>query len=405
MDSPRGYRRDFVLISLITFLAYTSNFFFIPFLPVYMKDAGYTQVAIGVAVGAFSVTSVFLRPLVGGLMDCWSRRVFVVAGSLVLAALPLAYPFAHSLTGLVLLRMVHGIGISFVVTAGMVVIADIAPPGRLSQSTGNYMSSISLALILAPMLAERVMGTRPSSLWPFVLWPAAIALPALGLSLLIRETRCSPAPAATKTLRASLSSFGDHRVWVPTVTFFSCQITQGAIFAFLPLFTLSWPDPAVAGVYFALYAAAIISVRLAFGHLADRYGRHRIIIPALVLSSLAVGLVFESRGPGLLLTAAVVYGIGYGLAYPSLNAFVVDHVDDRLRGSALGLFGTALGGGTLLGPVIGGFLVQSAGLATMFLWLALAPLAGALLFVLTFLYRKPSLPERPRYRAHTEPRG
>jgi len=378
------YWKNFSLIAAITFLAYTSNFFFIPFLPVYMTNTGYAQWAIGLAVGAFSITSVFLRPLVGGLMDCWPRRLFVITGSLVLSVLPLFYPWTHGLTALVLLRILHGVGISLVITAGTVIIADIAPPGRLSQSTGHYMSSVSLALIVAPIAAGQVMGSHPGSFWPFVLWPAALAVPALAGSLFLRETRCTPAANGDYSLLGSLRDLSPKTVWVPTVSFLSCQVTQGAIFAFVPVLTLGWSYRGAAGIYFAVYGAVIIAVRILLGHLADRHGRHKVVLPTLLLSAAGTGLLFWSHGVWLLVVSAVVYGVGYGLAYPGLNAFLVDHVDERKRGAALGLFATALGAGTMLGPVMAGLVTPVTGVPAMFLWLALAPVAGALLFALAF---------------------
>src|ERR671933_2096685 len=54
-----------------------------PGLPLYVASLGYSEVAVGLVLAAFSLTSFTVRPLLGYLADAWSvRGVLGVSGLL-----------------------------------------------------------------------------------------------------------------------------------------------------------------------------------------------------------------------------------------------------------------------------------------------------------------------------------
>ena len=113
---------------------------------------------------------------------------------------------------------------------------------------------------------------------------------------------------------------------------------------------------------FAAYAVGVaVSLYLA-GHLSDRFGRRRVVVPAVALN-VAAGLMFLTwHQLGMLLAARLVSGLGIGLLTATATAHLAElHRTARPgRSSALAeVTATAANiGGIGLGPLVAGALAQ-----------------------------------------------
>jgi len=114
---------------------------------------------------------------------------------------------------------------------------------------------------------------------------------------------------------------------------------------------------------YALFLAALI---LAGGSLGDRLGRRRIYAAGVVLftaASVACGL---APGIELLIAARAVQGVGGALLVPGSLAIISATFDEHERGRAIGTWAGFTTVTSALGPVLGGFLVQTASWRTVF---------------------------------------
>lgn len=112
----------------------------------------------------------------------------------------------------------------------------------------------------------------------------------------------------------------------------------------------------------AIFAAGYV-VRpfggIVLGALGDRFGRKRMFIVTLVLMAtptLLIGLLpsYAQIGvlaPLLLLICRLCQGLAMGGEVPAALTFVVEHVDERRSGLAIGIFGAGLALGTLIGII------------------------------------------------------
>jgi len=106
---------------------------------------------------------------------------------------------------------------------------------------------------------------------------------------------------------------------------------------------------------------------LVAGRLGDRFGQRTMFLIGMAvftLSSLACGLAPSVR---ILIAARAVQGIGGSLMTPQSQAVIVRIFPPHRRGAAMGLWGSVSGIAMLIGPVLGGFLVQAAGWQSIFL--------------------------------------
>jgi EmrB/QacA subfamily drug resistance transporter len=113
---------------------------------------------------------------------------------------------------------------------------------------------------------------------------------------------------------------------------------------------LSW-------VFSAYILAGLISAPL-MAKLSDRYGRRNVYLADIALfglGSLVVAVAFNFE---MLLAGRVLQAFGAGGILPVASAVIGDTFPKERRGPALGLIGAVFGVAFLLGPLLGGLLLQ-----------------------------------------------
>jgi EmrB/QacA subfamily drug resistance transporter len=143
----------------------------------------------------------------------------------------------------------------------------------------------------------------------------------------------------------------------------------------------------VTSAYLLAYAVPL----LVTGRLGDRFGPKNIYLAGLVLftgASLWCGL---SGSIELLITARVVQGLGAALMTPQTMAVITRTFPPNRRGAAMGLWGATAGVATLVGPIVGGLLVDGFGWEWIFF---INVPVGVIAFVMAVIL-VPKLPTHP----------
>jgi MFS family permease len=156
-------------------------------------------------------------------------------------------------------------------------------------------------------------------------------------------------------------------------------------------------------IVYVMYAVGVVASLLLAGHLSDRIGRKRILIPALGLEMLAAALFLTWPALAGLMLARFMTGLSVGMVTATATAHLHDLHAAGHPGAAKGRFemvSTAANfGGLGVGTLIAGFLAQfaSAPLWTpYFVFLVLILLsAGAVMLTPETI---PDVPGRFRYR-------
>lgn len=116
---------------------------------------------------------------------------------------------------------------------------------------------------------------------------------------------------------------------------------------------------------FTLANAAFL---LPFGKLADIHGRKKIFAYGVVIYTVASLLAALSPSVTFLIFGSFLQGLGCALIFATGVALLSSVYPPEHRGEALGFFVTAVFVGLFLGPLLGGFLAQSLGWRSIFLF-------------------------------------
>ena len=121
--------KAFVQATITNFFFFLSLNCFI-LLPLYVENAGGTEIEIGLVMGVFNAVGILCQPLVGPWVDAFGRRPFMLVGAgLVVAAAVLATA-APSIPVLAIVRGLQGIGFSAFFVANYSYVLDLTPPER-----------------------------------------------------------------------------------------------------------------------------------------------------------------------------------------------------------------------------------------------------------------------------------
>ncbi|HEV8571647.1 MAG TPA: MFS transporter [Actinomycetota bacterium] len=371
-ERPRLVTPAFFVISAGSLAYFLSLGILVPAVPLYV--AGPLQggeVAVGLAVGVFSVSGFLFRPWAGRLGDRRGRRPIIVGGALLVAVSVLGYLVAGTVPAIVGLRFVTGIGEAFFFVGAASAIADMAPEERLGEALSLFSLALYAGIGLGPIFGEaavEALGFRAA-------WVGAAALAAVAglLGLAVPETRAHGEEEAG-TDRPLI-----HRGAIrPGVILWANLVAMAGYFAFLPLYSR------VAGLegsrlIFLLFSAVVIAVRSAGARVPDRIGPRRASMGALI--STAVGMLTLASWPdaGGVVAGTAVLAVGQALAFPALMTLAMRGVPASERGSLVGTFTAFVEVAFGLGPVLLGFVAEGFGFRGAFLASGIVALGGLLL--------------------------
>ncbi|CAG7646008.1 Staphylopine export protein [Paenibacillus solanacearum] len=382
----RLWTRPFIQMTVAMLFLFTALYLLLPTMPLYIKQLGGSESQVGLAAGAFTLAAVVFRPIVGGLLDRYGRRPFMIWGLLVFALSMYAYDWIAGIAALLALRVLHGVSWAFSTTAVGTTITDIIPASRRGEGMGWFGMAMTGAMAIGPVLGIWLMNNHSSR----VLFFAAAASTAIAL-LVAYATKI---PFQPKAGAGRIALFEKSVLPVSAATFF-LAVVYGGITAFVPLFSESIQvNP---GTFFLVYALALTAIRPVAGKLADRKGAAYVIVPSLIVTGLALLTLSAAAGLVGIILAAVLYGIGFGSAQPALQAANLRLADPDKRGAATATYMTAFDLGIGLGSIVLGWVSQYAGYPFLFAISSISVVISLILFLL--FVRRPLTASQPRHSA------
>jgi EmrB/QacA subfamily drug resistance transporter len=131
------------------------------------------------------------------------------------------------------------------------------------------------------------------------------------------------------------------------------------------------------------YNLVYASLLLTGGTLGDLYGRRRIFVLGIALFSVGTLVCALAPSGAVLITGRAISGLGAALELPmSLVLLTLAYPEEKSRAHALGIWASCNGLAFIIGPTLGGLLVDSAGWRSIF-YLILPVCAAALALTYT----------------------
>lgn len=373
----------FLTVAAAELAYFTADGVLLPALPRYVEGPlGAGNVAVGLVVGAFSLTAFFLRPWAGRLADRRGRRLLMVVGASIFALSVVGYTLAGSVAALVGMRLLTGVGEALFFVGALSANVDLAPPERRGEAMSFASLSIYIGIGAGPFIGESVIAHLGFG----AAWLVAIGLAAAAVGLALRLPPMTPAAEEAAPEGHPLV----HRAGLlPGVVLLATIWGMAGFLAFVPLYALDL-GMSGASLVLGLFSGIVVLIRSVGAKIPDRLGPARATRIALALSSAGLAIVGLWRTPTGLITGAVVLGVGVALFTPALFSLAMAGVPANERGAVMGTTSAFLDIGFGVGPATLGFVAAAVGRSGTFLVGAAVAAAGLVLVVATRLGRSAS---------------
>ncbi len=356
-------RKVLPITSVVTFLGFLDTFILIPIMALYAAGLGASVGIIGLIIGLYSITNTPANILFGRLIDRVGYKVPLVVGLIGDALSMFFYSLCRLPIHLALVRAFHGISGGLVGPATMSIFADSG-----GRAKGRAMGIYGMSLAAATLVGFALSGIIASRLGYQALFLFGAVLLAIGvvLGLLLPGNRKKGGmPAKTsldETLKQIKGLLGRKGLNVAYGSIFAQYFTFGGVVTLLPSYLENLGmETFHVGMLLTTFAIMFIILQFPSGAVSDKVGR---LIPTI--GGLSLGIVSLVILPSLatfplLAGAMALYGIGYGLLFPSISALVADHTIPEERGMATGLFHALLTAGVAIGAPIMGWVGEITG--------------------------------------------
>lgn len=388
-DTERLWNKDFLLIFLITFLMFFAFQFYLSTLPLFTKRLGGESSLVGIVSGVFTITALLMRIFSGGLLDTYGRKPIFIFGFIVFMLSNISYIFATSVTVLIFVRLLHGFSFGIISTASNTIATDIIPKSRLSEGTGFLFVAGTSSLMISPSLGLKIVDKLGFN-WMFLISGLIIFL-SMFLAFPIDYKKSDSPSEKSKTKL----NFFEIKAFLPSLMVFLLNFGYSTVITFLPLYMLRY-DIKNSGIFFTAYAIAMIATRLLFGKIGDKKGFNYVMIPGILVVITGGFFLYLTNNVFLLILSGALYGASFGVVLPTAQAMAVMNVGYNRRGAANATYLAGIDAGIGSGSVFWGFVADSFGLKTIYLFSLVPMILAFLIYIFVSpRYRKPDRIKSP----------
>ena len=361
---------------MIEFTAFTGLSLILPFIPLYVRELGVTDVAdvtrwSGLLLSGPFMVSFIATPVWGTMGDRYGQKLMVVRALLGSSLCYVGMALANTVGTLFMWRLALG-GVSGFLAAGMALVSVTVPDGQRGYALGLLQGVVPAAGLMGPLLGgvlADLIGYRAI----FYIVAALCASGGVVAAIQLTEPRHAPQSVTTQisvraTLRVAWRHVGLRRALLAVIA------SQLLITTLQPVFVLFVEQLGVEARLLStttgvLYAATGITALIAapwWGRRGDRLGFHGALALALLGSSVTLLLQGLVTGVTQLFLLRLVYGGFVAGVLPTLFGFITDGSPAERRGAVMGVGSSATMLGNLLGPLSGGFVAGHLGLRAVF---------------------------------------
>ncbi len=335
--------------------------------PAISSDLGLSATQFGAFVSAYYAAQALGSMPAGAVTDRYGvgRALLFAHGLMAVAAVSIAMAttYIHCLVAM----FVMGFGYSLTNPSTARGVLDWFPPARRGTAMGLKQVGVPLGGVVAA--GNGALAAYAD--WQLIMWGVAACILVNGLySLGLLKFHV---PLAVEKRRTVIGNLGEvMRDWnfnIYAVLNGLINVGQTNFFGFLTLFLTSVAKSSqeVAGLAIGIAQTTSAFARIGWGWISDNhYAGCRSRLVAWICLAAAIFLAMMALvGPGLGLWLGLLLTMALGITIasfaPVMQAVVVEAVEPRLAGSAIGvnMVGVHIGG--MLGPVMFGWMVDHGG--------------------------------------------
>ncbi|MDY7031302.1 MAG: MFS transporter, partial [Thermodesulfobacteriota bacterium] len=361
-------KRVFVTLFLAIFSAMVGIGIIIPFLPLYAQTLGASGIWLGIIFSGFSISRSIFMPVIGRLSDKRGRKVFICVGLFGYALISFGFIHVDTSFQLAAIRFLQGFFAAMIIPIAMAYIGEISPENKEGTFMGIFHVSLFAGFGVGPFMGGAIKDY-------FGMDAAFYAMGGLSFAAFVMVLLFLP------ELDLYKKSWGNPRLSYRVIlgnnvmrgiTAFRLvnAMGRGMVATFLPVFAHQYLQLSGSEIGLLVSANILLTslLQAPFGRLADRMNRLKLVIGGCFMASLAIALIPYCSNFAELLVLNMAMGFAGAMSLPAATAMTVKEGRELGMGSVMGVFNMAMSVGLATGPLLGGLLLDSLGIHSIFLF-------------------------------------
>ena len=355
-----GLNRNIFTLGLTSFFNDFSNEMILSAFPAFFTSVLKSgDASLGLVVGIADGAANFLKIYSGNLSDkLHKRRIFIFIGYALSVAIRPFYMFMGSIGGVLGLRVLDRIGKGVREAPRDVIISVSSKEDEIGRSFGYHRAMDTAGGILGPLAAYIILRNMPGQWGFFFMITFIVGLISVATIFFVKDVVTATSPNGRKvfswkTFFSFSRSFKLYLIAIfilsmgslPTAVLLLKTTSVGLLIASIPLF-------------YMIYSISYTATSYGAGKLSDSIGISRVLVFGYVILIISyVGMALANSPLTLGLFFAIM-GVFSSCTDATQRSYVAHSVPEYERGTAYGLFNSAIGFGAMISGIVGGIIWQ-----------------------------------------------
>jgi MFS family permease len=389
-----------------------------PALPVYARTFNVDAQAASLVFAIHLLGNLVMTLPTGFLLDRFGRRKIVLAGPILVGVTSLMVAFAQSFPELLAYRFLGGCAQAMWMLGRLAMISDTGGDRQRGRQITGMVGMETTGRLAGPAVGGFLAAWGGISA-PFIAHAILSVVAVIPSFKLLKES--APAGAVRRSGhgaaddgpvsgRAALTAMLTGSVLAFFLAQFLASLTRGTLFGgtihLYPVYHYGMGPEAI-GLITTIGTALGLPIVFSTGAIMDKFGRKMTIVPGFTILAIMFCIITWTAVAGLPFEAyAVAYvcmQLGQNLTSGNMQVIGSDIAPAHFRGRFFAVWRLINESGSLLSPLIFGFLAVNQGYPAAFIFLAIA--SGITALVLAFLVKDPlkTKPSEPQRRSEPAP--
>ncbi len=362
-----GLPREVAVLSVIAFFVAIGFGIVIPAIPVFGRSFGVSAFAASSVVSVFALMRFVSSPISGKLVDLFGEKRVLASGLIIVSISSLLSGFAQTFTELLIWRGAGGVGSAMFTVSAFSLILRLAKPNQRGRAVSAFNGGFLIGGLAGPAVGGIVISISLRA--PFFVYAVSLMFAAATAIIMLKKASLyDVSKDDIENNKEGIFAFIKALKIQPYAAALSVNLATGFISfglrsAILPIFVveglLQKPSLIAIGFLVTSITQAIFLSRA--GRTTDDVGRKpSMIIGTSSILFAVVILIILPTTVGFLLSMAIG-GIAAAFMGAAPAAVVGDVIGNKKSGSLIAGFQMTTDFGSIVGPLVAGYLVDQAG--------------------------------------------
>ncbi len=327
----------------------------------FAQSLGGSPLIIGLVVGMYSFANMIGNIIAGAAVDKFGAKKILYISMGLTSFIVLLYTVVQSGEQLLVVRFMHGFSDGFLIPVCLYVFIKT---NKCDRRQGKAMALSGVAVGTAAIVGPAFSGIMKATAgieWVFITISILMVLGTIVSLFFLPNNVARKDTSRTQMMNKEdmFELLKSEPLLQAYIGAFTLMFSQGIVTYMLPVKVEALALKAsTTGMMLSVFGiTAILFFLLPTNRIYDRFNRSKLMLIGIAVMALALSLLGLFATKGMLFIVMMIYGIGFAILFPSINALLVENTTDDKRGKAFGLFYAFFS----LGVVAGSFTVGAIG--------------------------------------------